>query len=141
MNTAFARTARKSCSRNGSKRYPGPSTASPARRRWNRGCCSPTGYRHEERPALHGWPCAFKAPFAADATLAYILSFIIKPGRADFSLRDGRRLSFGDGSGMAEGYGRWFVEASDAHEGAFPCRVQNLRSAVDQGPPRATRKV
>src|SRR5580692_8705182 len=45
MNTACARTARKSCSRSGSKRYRGPNTASPARRRWNKGCCKPTGYK------------------------------------------------------------------------------------------------
>src|SRR5450755_2618283 len=43
MTLACAPIARKSCSRSALRRYPGPNTASLAKKKWNKGCCKYPG--------------------------------------------------------------------------------------------------
>src|SRR5579872_4386243 len=137
MNTAFARIAKRRCSRSGSRRYPGPSTVLPARRRWNKVCCSaPRAGRESGRPKKVGPTClGLRCP---EITLAYILSFNINARRVDSPLRYGRRLFLADGSGMAEGC-TWMAGGGQRCGGqrVFPGAVQDLRQTIGGGQPGA----
>src|SRR5882762_3453121 len=139
MNTACARTARKSCSRRGWRRCPGPSIVSLARKRWSRACCNDgrstvesTGLptRSGQVPTHH-----YGTIPKGSITAAYIPSLIKMQRRVEFRPRDGRKLIQRHGGSATRRCARLGLAGGDKQRGrqrVFPSRMPQPRAGAEE---------